>query len=286
MAWVPSSRFEDDLVDMERDFNLIHGQLAYEERRKNEFIPRPKNTYDYLSARNKRNAQLEGTQGGSSSEGGRGREIRQSLEMMERIQRIAGTKPLGEHASMADWDDTSTVELEAVAMMRHFGMMSMAGDSVPTESFLKKEPAIHVPVQGSVQISRNGSRTFPLITDPNYFIPRKTRRPKNTSFEGSDITDSYHTAESWSSSISLYGSAKSDLESSPAPVPKKAESYIEIPYQLLEESIEEEEEEELPVVPDKSKGIKKGRRPNQKQRHSQMSHTKRQYQLWMPVLIY
>ncbi|KAH8282601.1 hypothetical protein KR054_008629, partial [Drosophila jambulina] len=206
MAWVPSSRFEDDLVDMEPGFNLIHGQLDYEERRRKEFVPRPKNTYEYLSAREKRNAQLESR----SSEGGKAREIRQSLEMMERIQRIAGTKPLGEHATMADWEDTSTVELEAVAMMRHFGMMSMAGDFLPTESLHDKDPAASLAVQEPLLVSRNGRRTFPLITDPNYFIPRKTRRPKNTSFDSNDTTASYHTAESGNS---VYESAKSDLES-------------------------------------------------------------------------
>ncbi|XP_020804475.1 uncharacterized protein LOC110181143 [Drosophila serrata] len=282
MAWVPSSRFEDELVDMEPDFNLIHGQLDYEERRKKEFVPRPKNTYEYLAAREKRNAQLDGMKDSRSAEGGKAREIRHSLEMMERIQRIAGTKPLGEHATMADWEDTSTVELEAVAMMRHFGMMSMAGDFLPTESLYEEDTAeSRQAVQEPLLVSRNGYRTFPLITDPNYFIPRKTRRPKNTSSEGNDTTASYHTAESWTSSSSVYGSAKSDSESncSNVEVPKKVDKYIEIPYQLLEESIEEEEEQELPAVREKSKGKKKGRRPNQKQRLSQMSDHIERYQL-------
>ncbi|SPP88564.1 Hypothetical predicted protein [Drosophila guanche] len=56
--------------------------------------------------------------------------IRDSLAMMERIQQITGTKPLGEHATMADWNDTSTVEREAVAMMRHYGLMSMGVESM------------------------------------------------------------------------------------------------------------------------------------------------------------
>ncbi|XP_017019246.1 uncharacterized protein squ isoform X3 [Drosophila kikkawai] len=251
MAWVPSTRFEDDLVDMEPGFNLIHGQLDYEERRKKEFIPRPKNTYEYLSAREKRNAELESR----SPEGEKAREIRQSLELMERIQRIAGTKPLGEHATMADLEDTSTVELEAVAMMRHFGMMSMAGVPLSVKSFYEEKHAGEMPVQGSVQVSRNGHRTFPLIMDPNYFTP-----------------------QSWTSCNSVYESAKSDLESSisSAEVPKKSEKYIEIPYQLLEESLEEEEEKP-PAIQEKSKGKRKGRRPNQKER--QMSHKKQQYQL-------
>jgi len=59
MAWVPNSRFEDDLVDMEPDFNLIHGQLAYEAKKKQEFCPRPKATYEYLTAREKRNSEQE-----------------------------------------------------------------------------------------------------------------------------------------------------------------------------------------------------------------------------------
>ncbi|XP_017056496.1 uncharacterized protein LOC108098225 [Drosophila ficusphila] len=233
MAWVPNSRFEDDLVDMEPDFNLVHGQVAYEEKRKQEFCPRPKSTYEYLSNRNKRNSELEKLHGSPS---GKGREVRESLQMMEKIQKIAGTRPLGEHATMEDWDDTSTVEQEAVAMMRYFGMMSMQEDSMPAL------PTIQSPQQ-PIQILRNGRQSFPLINDPEFFKPRKTRRPKNRSLNDS-ITDSFHTAESCSSSISVYGSAKSHLSSSDKKKEKESRrvKYSEIPYEPLEESFDQAEE--------------------------------------------
>lgn len=158
MAWVPNSQFEDDLVDMEPDFNFVHGQLAYDMKKQGEFWPRPKCTYEYLKSREKRNSELENIHG---SRGGTGRDIRQSLQLMENIQKIAGTRPLGEHATMKDWEDESTNELEALAMMRHFGMMSMATDSLPVLPEVK-------PPEGPIKIIRNGRKQFPLITDPEF----------------------------------------------------------------------------------------------------------------------
>ncbi|TDG45120.1 hypothetical protein AWZ03_008458 [Drosophila navojoa] len=175
MAWAPSTNFEDDLVDLQPDFNLIHGQLAYEAKRKQDFIPRPKSTYDYLAKREERNAEIEKHRSVKS------KEISASLAMMERIQAIAGTKPLGEHATMSDWDDKSTVEKEAIAMMRHFGMMSM------TDGSLSPARTESVP-DGNIHVMRNGRHRMPLILDPKFFEPagnggglkqRKKEKKKN-----------------------------------------------------------------------------------------------------------
>ncbi|XP_052852438.1 LOW QUALITY PROTEIN: uncharacterized protein LOC128262303 [Drosophila gunungcola] len=269
MAWVPNSRFEDDLVSMDPDFNHIHGQLAYEAKKKQEFCPRPKSTYEYLSTREKRNSELEKLHG---NPGGKGREIRNCLQMMEKIQKIAGTKPLGEHATMADWDDTSTAELEAVAMMRHFGMMSMAEDSMPVL------PAIN-PTQGPIHVIRNGRQRFPLITDPEFFKPRKTPRPKNPSPDDS-INDSFHTAESTGSFISLYGSANSHLSSSSGSAKlkesKREKKYLEIPYQPLEESFDQAEEalakEAIPARIKKSKEKRRNERLGNKNGSMNQKH--------------
>ncbi|EDW55482.1 uncharacterized protein LOC6614399 [Drosophila sechellia] len=205
MAWVPNSQFEDDLVDMEPDFNFVHGQMAYDIRKQGELWPRPKSTYEYLKSREKRNSELENLHG---SRGGSGRDIRESLQLMENIQKIAGTRPLGEHATMKDWEDDSTNELEALAMMRHFGMMSMATDSLHVQPEVK-------PPEGPIQIITNGRKQFPLITDPEFFKPRKIPRKKNPSSSSSYASSGslYHTANSSSSSFSLYESAESDLDS-------------------------------------------------------------------------
>jgi len=107
MAWVPKTQFELDLVSMDPGFNLIQGQIAYEEKKKLELsrVPVPKSIGEHLADR--------GDLHGYGSSGGKGREIRDCLQMMEKIQKIAGTKPLGEHATMEDWEDTSTAEIEA-----------------------------------------------------------------------------------------------------------------------------------------------------------------------------
>ncbi|XP_017115812.1 uncharacterized protein LOC108138204 [Drosophila elegans] len=223
MAWVPKSRFEHDLVNMEPGFNLIHGQLAYEETKKREYRTPEEST------------------------GGRGREIRESLQMMEKIEKIAETKPLGEHATMEDWEDTSTAHQEAVAMMRHFGMVSL-------------DQEISFP-----QIPKDGSERFPLITDPAFFTFRRTRRPENplradcTPEDSAD--DSYHTAESSSSCIWLYGSGMFQMGSGMETENKdrkreKRQNFV------LEPKI-------IPGNMEKSKGKRRNQRPSQKERRRQ-----------------
>ncbi|XP_030384102.1 uncharacterized protein LOC115631486 [Scaptodrosophila lebanonensis] len=163
MAWQPSTNFEDDLVDLQPDYNLVYGQMAFEEKLQEKFLPRPKSHYDYLAEREKRNEELEKVYG---SIGSKSKEIRESLEMMERIQKIAGTKPLGEHATLTDWNDESTIEQEAVAMMRHFGMMSMAQGRL-------KPKVDDEPVTEDVTIMHSGRHKFPYLRDPKFFEPRK-----------------------------------------------------------------------------------------------------------------
>ncbi|XP_033245809.1 uncharacterized protein LOC108154236 [Drosophila miranda] len=207
MAWKPSTRFEDDLLDSQPGCNFVLGQMAYEMKREAEYNPRPSATYDFLADRNKCNAVIDKLPGPASS---KTKAIQDCLAMMERIQQIAGTKPLGEHATMEDWNDTSTVEREAIAMMRHFNLMSMGVESMkPLPLKEKNEP------KGSIQVLCNGHRRMPLITDPEYFRPRKTRLAKNTTTSSLSTTEtsindsgSYHTAND----SSFYGSAVSELE--------------------------------------------------------------------------
>lgn len=105
MTWSLSTNFEDNLVDLQPELNSIQGQLAYEAA----------STYEYVDK------MIEEAKAKSKA-----KDIADSLALMERIQQIAGTKPVGYRATMADWEDESTVEQEAIAMMRQFGMMSMA----------------------------------------------------------------------------------------------------------------------------------------------------------------
>ncbi|XP_064535327.1 uncharacterized protein LOC135426230 [Drosophila montana] len=257
MAWAPSTNFEDDLVDLEPNFNFIHGQLAYEAKRKEEYTPRPKSTYEYLANRQKRNEEIEKVHSSKS------KEIRASLAMMERIQEIAGTKPLGEHATMSDWDDTSTVEKEAVAMMRHFGMMSMTDGSLAPP---KTEPLPH----SNIHVIRNGRRNFPLILDPKYFEPGKTRQGSNSSY--SSATSGTNTTQASESGSSVYATANSHLDTDSS---QDEQSYCEIPYTLLEETLEPKLNH--PPKPHKTKK-NRASRPSQSQR-LQMGTTNRRHYL-------
>ncbi|XP_034473313.1 uncharacterized protein LOC117780773 [Drosophila innubila] len=188
MAWAPSTNFEDDLVNLQPDFNLIHGQLAYEANRNKNYTPLPKSTYEHLANREKRNEEIQ------KSNISKTKQISDSLELMERIQQIAGTRPLGEHATMADWDDQSTVEQEAVAMMRHFGMMSMAGGSLtPLED--EKLP------EKKFLILRNGNKSFPVILDPSYFESGRKRKTPN---QNNNLASSTNLNDSSSSTAKTY----------------------------------------------------------------------------------
>lgn len=259
MAWAPSTCFEDELVSLQPDYNFIHGQLAYEAQQKQEFTPRPQSTYEHLAKREKRNKDIELLHESKSTA------IRASLAMMERIQEIAGTKPLGEHATMSDWDDKSNVELEALAMMRHFGMMSMSDGSLETaRTDLLPQTKIHV--------VHNGHRKFPLIMDPDYFEPGKTRKSLTDSGKSTSTNSSIYStaleANRTNASDSLYITAQTNLyDDSNTSGTESNHSYVEIPYiSLLNES------DELPQSSQgrKKKTIRKRRtRASQKMRRLQ-----------------
>ncbi|XP_030557377.1 uncharacterized protein LOC115760256 [Drosophila novamexicana] len=259
MAWAPSTNFEDDLVDLEPNCNFIYGQLAYEAKRKQEYTPRPKSTYEYLANRQKRNEEIDKVHSSKS------KEIRASLAMMERIQQIAGTKPLGEHATMSDWDDTSTVEKEAVAMMRHFGMMSMTDGSLAPP---KTEPLPH----NNIHVIRNGRRNFPLILDPQYFEPGKTRKMSNSSYSSATSGTNTSRASESGSSASIYTTADSHIEETDSS--QDDQGFDEIPYTLLEETLEPKLNSPKPYKTKKTRGS----RPPQSPR-LQMATTKRRHRL-------
>ncbi|XP_037710009.1 uncharacterized protein LOC119547293 [Drosophila subpulchrella] len=241
MAWVPKTQFELDLVSMEPGFNLIQGQIAYEEKKKLELsrVPVPKSIGEHLADR--------GDLHGYGSSGGKGREIRDCLQMMEKIQKIAGTKPLGEHATMEDWEDTTTAEMEALAMMRNFGMQSMGQDLLPAL------PQITM---------QDESWRLPLNMDPEFFTIRKTRKPKdlpsanNESKDSAD--DSFHTAESLSNCILLYGPGNSPKGKTPEK--KNKEVNRDTLYSYIKAA---------PVALDKGKGKRRNQRSSQKERRRQ-----------------
>ncbi|XP_034491003.1 uncharacterized protein LOC117794491 isoform X2 [Drosophila innubila] len=268
MAWAPSTNFEDDLVELQPDFNLIHGQWTYEATRSRDYTPRPKSTYEYLARQEKRNKQIEKSQEYVSKT----KEISDSLAMMQSIQEIAGTKKLGEHATLADWDDESTVEMEAVAMMRHFGMMSMAGGTLaPTTTDTLP--------QGKIQILRNGKKSFPYVLDPSYFEPGRKRQTskankKQTTRESSRSPNSnaFDSAESGDIDSS-YSTARTHLDDSIS----SKDSFVDIPYELLQTSSEETEPEpkaqqySLPKETKMNTNNGRRRRPSQKQRKIQQN---------------
>lgn len=267
MAWAPSTCFEDELVSLQPDYNLIHGQLAYENRQKTEegFTPRPQSTYDHLAKREKRNKEIR------QMDESKSREIRASLAMMERIQEIAGTKALGEHATMSDWNDKSTVEREAVAMMRHFGMMSMLNGALEAaKTDLMPKTKIHV--------VHNGQRKFPLIMDPNYFEPGKTRKTNKESQKSASSNSSIYSNALEATNTTngtddlLYITAQTNLDDNLNSSSNESyHSYVDIPYLSLHNESDELSDPKPSQVRKKKVMKKRRNRASQKERQVQQT---------------
>ncbi|XP_050741046.1 uncharacterized protein LOC108034318 isoform X1 [Drosophila biarmipes] len=145
---------------------------------------------------------------------------------------------------MEDWEDTSTAEMEAVAMMRSFGMKSMSQDLLPVLP--------QISVQGQ-------NRLLPLNKDPEFCSPCKMRRPKDpppadNSKDSAD--DSLHTAESMSNCILVYGSGNSSKGETQEKNNKELKEGKAVPSFSYIKAI--------PVHMDKGKGRRKSQRSSQK----------------------
>lgn len=165
MSWVPSNDFEEEIVDSQPDHNFIFGQLC--EPSQQTFYPRPKEHLDFVahqkSAKNKREDTLTNFQN-------------HKLNLIARVQRIAGTKPLGEQPTINDWNDNDNIEREAIALMRHVGL----GPSLEQPLDEARTIATH-PITEEIKININGRKQMPVFFDEKFFELKPRVSPSSLS---------------------------------------------------------------------------------------------------------
>ncbi|XP_011190044.1 uncharacterized protein LOC105216962 [Zeugodacus cucurbitae] len=198
MSWVPSTDFEEEIVDSQPDHNFIFGQLC--EPTQQTFYPRPKAHLEFVaqqkSAKNKRESALTNTQN-------------HKLNLIARVQRIAGTKPLGEQPTINDWNDNDNVEREAIALMRHVGL----GPSLEQPLDDACTIATH-PITEEIKINRNGRKQMPVFFDEKFFElkPRVSQSSSSSGNNSPIIEDATNNInDSCSSQKSSSISTSSDL---------------------------------------------------------------------------
>lgn len=190
MPWKPSTDLEEEILNLQPDHDFIFGALSEPEPQP--FYPRPKSHIDYAATRKKqsknRQEQFEAT----------GR-INDPLHVISQVQRIAGTKPLGEQPTLQDWATDKDTEKEVVAMMRHFGL----GPSVE-ERLDAKVTIATFPVKKSVEVVQNGRKKVPLFFDDNLF----KLKPRVSNSSSSESTrNSLISANSTDSSLNVSSSS-------------------------------------------------------------------------------
>ncbi|XP_053959384.1 uncharacterized protein LOC128863967 [Anastrepha ludens] len=153
MSWVPSTDFEEEVVSMQPRHNFIYGQLC--DPGPQEFHPRPKEHLDFIAKQKNEKKQREETLTKSQNH---------KLNIIAKVQRIAGTKPLGEQPTIHDWDDNENIERETIAMMRHVGLGPRLEQPFDEECTIASHP-----IQSDIRINRNGRKQIPVFFDEKYF---------------------------------------------------------------------------------------------------------------------
>uniref|UniRef100_A0A1B0ABD1 Uncharacterized protein n=1 Tax=Glossina pallidipes TaxID=7398 RepID=A0A1B0ABD1_GLOPL len=169
MPWEPTTDFEDEVVSLQPQHDFIFPSLSQQP-----FQPRPQAHIDYaLSRKNRGNSEHKSPN-----------KVNSKLELIGEIQRMAGSKPLGEQPTLDDWDDTTTLEQESIAMMRHYGYHTFTDEPFNADVTY----ATH-PVKKGVDIVHIGrGRKFPVLLDEDLF----ELKPKPKLIDSNSNADSRH----------------------------------------------------------------------------------------------
>ncbi|XP_059220223.1 myb-like protein M [Stomoxys calcitrans] len=254
MPWKPSNDFEEEVVNLQPDHDFIFGTLA--EPQPQPFYPRPLDHLEY--AANKR-AQVNSQSAENRAIGNcNGR-----LQVISQVQRIAGTKPLGELPTTKDWDTDKNVEKEMVGMMRYFGLGPCIDEPLDEEVTIATHAVKKKPIE---IVAQNGRVKVPLFFDDDMFklTPKISKsvsafesESNNNSLINSDISlntsSSSNSCQSSSRSFytTLNESNASDSIASTTSSNRSLTKYQQAQadrHRLLLE--EEEEQENADITPD------------------------------------
>lgn len=171
MPWEPTTDFEDEIVSLQPQHDFIFPSLSEQP-----FQPRPQAHIEYaLSRKNRGNSEHKSPN-----------KVNSKLELIGEIQSIAGSKPLGEQPTLDDWDDTTTLEQESIAMMRHYGYHTCTDEPFNADVTY----ATH-PVKKGVDIVLIGrGRKFPVLLDEDLFELKP--KPKLDNVDSNSNADNRH----------------------------------------------------------------------------------------------
>uniref|UniRef100_A0A1A9UPX1 Uncharacterized protein n=1 Tax=Glossina austeni TaxID=7395 RepID=A0A1A9UPX1_GLOAU len=174
MPWEPTTDFEDEIVSLQPQHDFIFPSLSEQP-----FQPRPQAHIDYALSRKKR----------GNSEHKSPNKVNSKLELIGEIQRIAGSKPLGEQPTLDDWDDTTTLEQESIAMMRYYGYHTATDEPFNADVTY----ATH-PVKKGVDIVHIGrGRKFPVLLDEDLFELRPKPKLDNVDRSNSNADNRHRS---------------------------------------------------------------------------------------------
>ncbi|CAD6999586.1 uncharacterized protein LOC101456597 [Ceratitis capitata] len=192
MAWVPTTDFEKEIVDSQPDLDFIFGRLS--ETTQQPFYPRPKEHLDFIAKQKELKSNIEKKLPSTQNH---------TLNIISRVQRIAGTKPLGEQPTIDDWNDNENLERETIALMRHVGL----GPSIEHPLDEACTIATH-PIKEEIKINRNGRKQMPIFFDDKFFeLKPRVASSASSSDNNSLILETEPAINDDSNSISMRSSS-------------------------------------------------------------------------------
>ncbi|XP_075153151.1 squash [Haematobia irritans] len=202
MPWKPSNDFEEEIINLQPDHDFVFGTLSEPEPQSH--FPRPQDHIEYAS---KKKRQIKENRAVYEATGN----FNNRLHLIEQVQRISGTKHLGQQPSSEDWDCKKESEKEIVSMMRHFGV----GPSV--EKPLNGGATLaSYPVKDRVEVVQHGRKKVPLFFDDNLFkLKPQTSSQSSSGGDSESLQDtnssSYHSILNNSNSSTNSSMSSNDL---------------------------------------------------------------------------
>lgn len=154
MPWAPTTDFENEVVSFQPDHDFIFGSLSAPQEDEDHY-PRPESHLRYILEKKKKNNEQNEIVSSSKSK---------KLSIISKVQRIAGTKPLGEQPTLEDWDDDTNVERETIAMMRHLGLQPSMDEALDEQRTIAT-----LPLSNEVLVMHNGRRRMPILYNEKFF---------------------------------------------------------------------------------------------------------------------
>ena len=176
MPWVPKTDFEEEVVNLQPDYDFIYGTLSERQYA----YPRPQAHIEY--ALSKKLEKREQQEDGASNQ------INAKLTAIAQVQRMANTKPLGEQPAEDDWDNNGKIEQETIGMLRYHGI------PLSVEQPLNEKVTIATyPVENDIKIIRNGRRKMAYFFDDKVFQLKEKKRYSSPDIEDYKTNDAFNS---------------------------------------------------------------------------------------------